>query len=259
MKNLIKLLAITFSIVSLTNCSKEPIKSANFSAQGYLLIQSMDIVRDSGTERQVDFLYNGIGQLTRAEQQNRIFDFEYDDEGILLQVFTELKTTNFRIKSDSFAYDGKDRLKTHFRIRDFNSEIEFPDFQWRTDFAYQVNGKLKESTLSFSDSPDYERVTTYKWDGDNIEELELRDNNSLWFKANYEYDKNVNYQLNHPYFLLNEPFYSRNNATNITYFDIAPNIDLVCIDCDFEYDYNQNEEVISTRLVNSRVEQIINY
>lgn len=249
------------SILLLTNCSKDIIESEPLSKHGYLMIQSIDIVRENEISRKVEMFYNEEEQVIRAEEPNRIYDFEYDINGQLLQVFTENLENNTRMKSDSFTYQNSGRLKEHFKFSRYSDSTEVAIPWLKHTYQYNLAGKVEEGVMTFFDSndPDYERITTYKWNGDNIEHLELDDPDFKWFDADFKYDNAFNYKFKHPYFLMQEAIQSSNNIVEANYSNVAPHINIACYECSYQYRLNQDNAVIEEEMNVGNYKWLINY
>lgn len=246
MKNFIVGAVALFMALTFANCSKDIMKSSHLSKHGYLMIQSIDVERDAEIDRWVTFTYNDDEQLVRAEQGQRNYEYEYDEQGRLLQIFMENTTKNTRIKADSFVYDHKDRVVEKYQYTHINDPSELSTLWLKYTYDYNLAGHIKTRTMIFLDNEDedYERVTEYKWEGDNYTYYKLSDNNGVWYEANLTYDGAFNYQRHHPFFLQQEFVQSHNNPIFIEHTEVKGDIDLFCYECDYKYKFDANGAII---------------
>ncbi|MFK7936383.1 MAG: hypothetical protein AB8G22_22910 [Saprospiraceae bacterium] len=261
MKSFISWATVLFALFICFSCSKEvEISDSKYlSKYGYLMIQSIEIVRESGNQPWITFSYNGNEQLVQAVRNDDVFTFDYDEDNRLLQIIKENPALGTSIKVDSFVYDQSDRIIAKYGYSHVSDPAEQSVLWQKEAYEYDAQGRITAQVLTFLDNDVYERVTEYDWKDNNFKSSHLITTGDTWYRAAYKFDNRVNYRLHHPYFLMEDVVQTENNVTQINYSDLDPLLDLACDKCEFEYKFNSGGAVIEETLFNGVQQFIINY
>ena len=110
------------------------------------------------------------------------------------------------------------------------------------EYSYDQDNRVIEKTSGFGPASMVTLVDRYLWIGDLISVVETYDSeDELLHEYFYEYDDKRNYKKDNLFFIADPLNWLDHNATKLSIVDHSGLIDVVCLECDIDYSYNQDD------------------
>ncbi|MCT2406015.1 hypothetical protein NZD88_00425 [Chryseobacterium antibioticum] len=156
------LLGLMSSATILTNCSSDDDSINNPAEQKLLLSKITTVYYDNPSNPETSvatFEYNNQGELMKMLSEGRASVFEYNSgKPTKISYYTPSQTLEYYTV---FNYSGDQLVNT-------KAIYTNPDFNRKSTYTYNSNGKLISSTLCQSEDCSNPSTSTYAYNGDNI-------------------------------------------------------------------------------------------
>ncbi len=182
------------------------------------------------------FDYDSLGRLIRYSAKgsyNSIYTMEYKNDlvNFIHQIDPEDGT---EIQKDSIVYTPFGKTDKSFEI---NLKTGKPESV--NTFEYDMNGQLLSKKWFHIQDSTFFWLEKYFWeDGNIVKQEEYDEKLQLNYEYFFEFDDQVNYEVNLLYLPDQPNSWNRNNITNMTWADHIGNLDIICTICNSKYDYN---------------------
>lgn len=224
-----------FLSLLIISCSKDPNQT---TTQNDLFLTNIAYnSQDLNNTWNQAFIYDDSSMITEVTESRHGFNYEIEYENALPVSISELYNGTLGQKNlINYNTDGKIESLV-LSIPQANGELEE---RWIYKYSYEGNERITSKSSTFLGN--LINIENYIWSGDKIAKVEVYDaDNNLAHEYDYEYDGKNNYKKNNPFFIENPLNWQENNITHTTVTDHTGLLDLVCYECPWSYEYNEDD------------------